>query len=296
MPDQARLTPPLPPGQFVDLPGRGRVWVRHQQGPPGAPTLLLLHGLGATADLNWFTAYAALAKSSSFVALDHRGHGRGIRSRRVFRLADCADDAAAVLDALGIERVIAVGYSMGGPIAQLLAHRHPAKVDGLVLCATSRDFRGHPRERAMFAALPAVSVAARLVPRAAWRSAGRRLVERDRLRGPYADWIAGEVRRTNPVAVIEAAAALGRFTSRDWIATLDVPAAVVVTTRDELVPPHRQRKLAEALPDARIFPVDGGHLVCTENPGRFVPALIAACRDVAERARARTVAAQTPRR
>ena len=49
-----------------------------------------------------------------------------------FRLEDCADDIAALLAALGVDRCIAVGYSMGGPIAQLLWQRHPHLVDGLV--------------------------------------------------------------------------------------------------------------------------------------------------------------------
>ena len=74
------------------------------------------------------------------VAIDHRGHGRGIRSRRRFHLSDCADDAAALVAELGLDRVIAVGYSMGGPIAQLLWRRHREVVGGLVLCATSRTF------------------------------------------------------------------------------------------------------------------------------------------------------------
>ena len=116
--------PSLPPGRTLDLPGRGRTFIREVAGPPGAPTLLLLHGLGATADLNWFTAYSALGRLFHVVAMDHRGHGRGIRSRTRFRLADCADDAAAVCDALGISSVVAVGYSMGGPISQLLWRRH----------------------------------------------------------------------------------------------------------------------------------------------------------------------------
>ena len=74
------------------------------------------------------------------VALDHRGHGRGIRSRRPFHLEDCADDVAALTRELRLGPVTAVGYSMGGPIAQLLWRRHPEVVDGLVLCATAARF------------------------------------------------------------------------------------------------------------------------------------------------------------
>ena len=134
----------------VNLPGRGTTFVRDLAGPPGAPVVVLLHGLAATADLNWSGCYATLGAHFRVVALDNRGHGRGIRARGRFRLADCADDVAAVADVLGLRTFVVVGYSMGGPIAQLVWHRHPDRVDGLVLCATSRNFRGHPRERLMF--------------------------------------------------------------------------------------------------------------------------------------------------
>ena len=51
------------------------------------------------------------------------------------------------MDVLGIESAIMVGYSMGGPVAQLMWKRHPEKVDGLVLCATSHSFVPGVRER-----------------------------------------------------------------------------------------------------------------------------------------------------
>ena len=74
------------------------------------------------------------------MALDQRGHGRGIRSLRPFRLQDCADDVIALADVLDVDRVIPVGYSMGGPVALLAARRHPDRVPGIVLCATSARF------------------------------------------------------------------------------------------------------------------------------------------------------------
>ena len=95
--------PVLPPGAAMELPGRGTTYVRRLEGPPDAPTVLLLHGWTASADLNWFTCYAPLAEHYRVIALDHRGHGRGIRSRKTFRLEDCADDAVAVCDVLGID-------------------------------------------------------------------------------------------------------------------------------------------------------------------------------------------------
>ncbi len=90
--------PGLPPGFIVPLGARGETFVRHHAGPPEAPVLLLLHGWTASADLQWCTAYPALTERYSVIAVDHRGHGRGIRSEEPFSLEDCADDAAAVVD------------------------------------------------------------------------------------------------------------------------------------------------------------------------------------------------------
>ena len=92
--------------------------------------MVLLHGWIASGGLNWFTAFGPLSQRYRVIAPDLRGHGRGIRSRRRFRLADCADDVAALLDQLGAEPAIVVGYSMGGPVAQLLWRRHPERVAG----------------------------------------------------------------------------------------------------------------------------------------------------------------------
>jgi 3-oxoadipate enol-lactonase len=246
---------------------------------------MLLHGLSATADLNWFPAYARLAARYHVVAIDHRGHGRGIRSRRIFRLADCADDAAAAAEQLGIDRLIACGYSMGGPISQLLWQRHRHLVEGLVLCATSRDFRGHPRERAMFSILPVVSLGARLTPAAVRRRAFDRVLANRREVPGMQQWAIQELRRSNPAAVAEAAGAIGRFSSRDWIGQVDVPTAVVVTEQDQLVPPHRQLKLAESIPGATVHRVRGDHAACVLRADRFVPALLQAVESVARRSR-----------
>ena len=88
----------VPAGRRVRLPGRGTTFVRDVAGPVGAPTVVLLHGLGATASINWPGAFDALSSQFRVVALDQAGHGRGVRSRRPFRLEDCADDVARLAD------------------------------------------------------------------------------------------------------------------------------------------------------------------------------------------------------
>ena len=277
--------PWLPPGRAVALPRRGTTFVREIEGPPGAPTLLLLHGWTVSADLNWFNCYEGLGRHFRVLALDHRGHGRGIRSWWPFRLEDCADDAAALAAELGVDRLIAVGYSMGGPIGLLLRRRHPDLVSGLVLCATSADFGSGTSARLYFSSLLGLSMAARLTPSPVRRQLTDNLVRR-RLRGTsFDDWWLAESQRNDLSAVLQAGWALGQFRSDGWIASLDVPTAVVVTERDAVVGADRQRALAASIPGATVHPVDGDHASCVTDPERFVPALVEACTTVATRTR-----------
>src|SRR5207253_2990394 len=200
------------------------------------------HGLGATGGLNWMWCFEPLAARYRVIAIDHRGHGHGLRTRH-FRLADCADDVAAMADVLGIHTLTAVGYSMGGPIAQLLWQRHQSLVDGLVLCATARNFRSQ-RSQVAFSLMPFITAGLRSTPGVARRAVMSRIIERRMVGIPAREWLADELQAGDPAAIAEAAAAIGRFSSHDWIGGVNVRTAVVVTENDGLVPPHRQRRLA----------------------------------------------------
>jgi len=273
--------PAVPTGRYVWLAGRGRTFVRELAGPAGAPTVVLLHGWTATADLNWWASYTPLSEHFNVVALDHRGHGRGIRSTAPFRLEQCADDVAALAAALGIDRIIPVGYSMGGPIAQLVWRRHRELVGGLVLCATSSTFHGTGRERLLCGVATGTSVLAGAIPLGRLTSAalGKWTGWRDRRESAW--WGFEEVGRHDWTQILEAGREVLRFDSRRWIGDVDVPTSVIVTEDDGVVPTDRQWALAAAIPDATSWPVHGGHAVCTTSPERFVPALVTACRRVA---------------
>ena len=282
---EGRGRPVLPPGRAVELPGRGTTFVRELPGPHGAPTLLLLHGWTATADLNWAACFEPLAEHFRVIALDHRGHGRGVRSDGPFRLEDCADDAAALVDALGLDRVVPVGYSMGGPIAQLLWQRHPHLVDGLVLCATSCHVTGSVRERLLVGVAAGTSAVAGAVPLAKATTAALAAWKGLRRRRGGAWWGFEDVARHDWNQIVEAGRAILGFDSRPWTSRIAVPAAVVVTGDDDVVPVHRQLELAARLQGSLVRTVAGGHAVCTLHPERFVPVLVDACRRVAAAAR-----------
>ena len=273
--------PELPPGRVVELPGRGTTFVREIAGPPGAPTVLLLHGWTVTADLNWFTCYRRLGERYHVLALDQRGHGRGVRSREPFTLEACADDAAALCEALGIERCVAVGYSMGGTVAQLVWHRHPDLVDGMVLCSTGATFSETRNEQVNFLGLTGLAALVRLAPERARQWMGEQYLARKGR--AFEAWAFEELSRHDLAGLLEAGRQIGRFSSADWLGTIDVPTAVIVTMNDQVVPVRRQLQLFEGIPTAVAYRVDGRHNAVVNNAETYVPTLLEACGYVAER-------------
>ncbi len=276
--------PPLPLGERIELPGRGTTFVRRIAGPPGAPTVVLLHGWIASGGLNWFNAFEPLSEQYSVIAPDLRGHGRGLRSRRRFRLADCADDVASTLEQLDTGPVIAVGYSMGGPVAQLLWRRHPEMVAGLVFCATSYRFIAGARERLIFGTMMASAVGTTRTGEALGRTPGlRSRAPRGSASRPtnLRAWAAGEMQRHDKVKLMEAGQAIGSYSARRWISEIDVPTTVMVTRRDRAVRPEAQMRLANAIAGSVVHDIDDGHVVCAKR--EFGPALVRGVSSVAER-------------
>ena len=281
--EPAAVPPPVfPPGREIELPGRGTTFVRELHGPTeDAPTLLLLHGWTATADLNFFTCYHELARTYHVLALDHRGHGRGMRTKR-FRLEDCADDAVALLDVRGIDKAIVVGYSMGGPVALLAWRQHPERVRGLVLCATAPCFSTSRVERLNFLGLTGLATLSRATPGKARQWLTEQLYLQ-RKTVAWDPWAIEEVSQHDWRAILEAGRRIGAFSALDWLGEVDVPVSVVITMRDQVVPLRRQILLFEGIPGAEAFRVDGQHDAVVARTPAFLPMLERACLSVRER-------------
>ncbi|HEX8005124.1 MAG TPA: alpha/beta fold hydrolase [Trebonia sp.] len=245
---------------------------------------MLIHGVAFTAELNWGKILGPLSRYFRVIAIDLRGHGDGISLGWRFRLEDCADDVAALAELLDIGRFVAVGYSMGGIVAQLLYRRHPSLLSGLVLCATARNVLGSPTERLAALALPA---AAAIQWNPLFQPVSAELLGIALLGAvddpATASWARAQLRRTTLATAVSAIQAVCGFTSDSWIGQVDVPTAVVVTTRDRLVPVSRQLKLARAIPGASVHEVDAGHAVCITAPQMLTHALLQACWSVKPR-------------
>jgi pimeloyl-ACP methyl ester carboxylesterase len=264
---------------LVQVHGLGELFVRDTGGD--GPPLLLLHGWMFPSDLNWFRTYKPLADAGYRVlALDHRGHGRGLRAHEPFTLAGCASDAAALIRELGCGPAIVVGYSMGGPIATLMARDHPDTVAALVLCATAREWK-EPRMKALWSGMGVLRLVLGAFPHQSWRWGLRRAGFPD---SPITSWVAAELSRGSARDIAEAGRELGRFDSRTWIKQLrGIPSAVVVTTRDSAVPPRKQFELAESL-GAPAFEIACDHSGVTVKGPEFARVLLEALASLSDRA------------
>jgi pimeloyl-ACP methyl ester carboxylesterase len=286
MPDEAEVIDDcalIPPGHYVDTPS-GRIFYR-EAGRSDAPVLVLLHGWVGTAGTNWYFAYPELAPHFRVIAPDLRGHGRGPRSNARFRLTDCADDVGRLLDALDLCDVILVGFSMGGPVAQLTWRAHRDRVAGMVLCATSYQFVSSSVVRlAVTSLVPAVARATRLadlssrLPAVGFRVLPR-VLPSDRSLAAFGG---SEMRRHDVRHIVEAGWAIGTYDADEWIGEIDVPTAVVLTAKDRAVGPAAQLRLASRIKGATVHAIGEGHLGATRP--LLADALATACLEVASRA------------
>jgi pimeloyl-ACP methyl ester carboxylesterase len=280
-----RTWPPVPPfepppARTVRVPKVGELFLRDTGGD--GPPVMLLHGWTASADLNWWGTYGELQQAGYRVlAIDHRGHGRGLRTYERFTLAACANDAAAAIEALDCAPAVVVGYSMGGAIAQLLARDHPRELSGLVLSATAQHWQDR-RLRHYWRIMGPLSLALAVAPRASWRYGLRYVGLRE---SPWTAWLLAELMRHSATDIAEAGRELGRFDSRPWLSGLDVPSAVVLTSADQAVPPSKQRELAAAL-GAPTFEAPIDHIEITTRAEQYNPALLEAIAAVREAAAA----------
>lgn len=278
---EAPIPPPLPPGRVVNVPGRGEVFVREEGGEPGRPTIVLLHGWTASADINWFPVYEDVAAIGHVLAVDHRGHGRGMRSEQPFSLEAAADDVASLLRHLGLGPVIAIGYSMGGPIAMHLWRRHPGLVCGLVLQATALEWRATWWERTVWRFMGLVELSLRIGnPDGLIERILRDAIEECPDLRPLRGWLKAELRRGDPGDLAAAGRALGNHDGRPFAGDIDVPTAVVVTTRDRLVRPRKQRALAAAVPRSHAIELKADHDAPFMRTPEFRAATAAALRYV----------------
>jgi pimeloyl-ACP methyl ester carboxylesterase len=118
-------------GAYAPVNGLKMYYEIHGDDHHGTP-LVLVHGGGSTIESNWSRILPLLASSRRVVAVEEQGHGHTAAIDRPFNFENSADDVAALLDYLKIDRADVMGFSNGGNIALRIGLRHPEKVNKIV--------------------------------------------------------------------------------------------------------------------------------------------------------------------
>jgi 3-oxoadipate enol-lactonase len=278
--------PDLPEGRMVELPGRGTTFIRDlPAAKTDAPTIILLHGWTVTSDLNFHLIYRRLSARTGarIIAMDQRGHGRGVRPKALFKLDECADDVSALIDELKLQHVIVLGYSMGGAIAQWLAKRHPEAITGAIFCATTCHFGPEQKTFGVWdLVMPAFATGLTIMP-SALRQAALSRVAMVRKGEGYPTWMREEAGRSDPAMIVQAGIVIGKFDARPWLNRLTMPTAVVKTIQDTTVSPRRQQVLIDGLPNVSVHECDADHRAAVSEPELFVDAVVAAVASITHR-------------
>jgi 3-oxoadipate enol-lactonase len=246
------------------------VELHHVRRGAGEP-LLMLQGMSGH-HLHWREPFmAALERDFDCIAVDHRSTGLSPRSEDPFTLVDLADDAAAVLDRLGLETVHLLGISMGGMVAQELVLRHPDRVRTLVLGCT---YAGGPGQSLSAPeVLQILSEGLQSGDRTRALRAGWSVNVSEAFAADEANYAAFEevaVQRPVPVAVIlRQMQAIGRHDTSARLPSIEVPTLVIHGTEDRMLPFANGEAIAQTIPGARLAPLEGvGHMFWVEEPLR----------------------------
>jgi poly(3-hydroxyalkanoate) depolymerase len=252
--------------RLVDVDGvRLRTSVRGS-GPP----LLVITGLGASLDVGEPFERELARRGVQVVSFDAPGVGGSTSYAWPRRMRDVAGTVRKMVEALGHDRIDVLGVSLGGAVAQQLAHQAPSLVRRLVLAATGPGLGGVPGSPTALLALATPHRYHR--PDYYRRIAGR---------------VYGGLARTDPDLLLRGWAArllqppalrgyLGQlfaiagWTSLPWLHGLRQPTLVLAGDDDPIVPSTNGRILARCIPDARLHVVrGGGHLFLLERPSEM---------------------------
>jgi len=230
------------------------------------PAVLLLHAFPLGLFM-WEPQVAALAATHRVVRFDARGFGGSPAGEGPLTMEAIADDGAALLDHLGIEKAVVAGCSMGGYAALAFVRRHPRRLAGLVLLDTraGADTEEAKANRAALAAKVLAAGASAAVEAFLPKLLGETT---QREQPQLAARLRERILATSPQGIANALHGLAaRADSRDVLATIAVPTLVLVGAEDVLTPPSEAEALAAAIPGARLAVIPGaGHLANLENP------------------------------
>lgn len=265
-----------PPSRMVQLADGQRVHLR-DEGPRDAPVIVLLHG--SNADLHtWQPWVEGLRADYRVIRYDQVGHGLTGPARDGDYTTDAfAHDVGEVADALGLERFVLAGNSMGGAVAVRFAMLHPERLTGLVLV----DAGGAPVQRKgggnlafAIAAMPGINrLAGEITPRALVQRSLSQSVSNQAVVTPEAVdryWELARYPGNRDAMLARFSQPRSPFTP-EQVRSIRVPTLVMWGKEDSLIPYEAAGWYMAYLPDATLASYPGiGHLPMEEAPERSV--------------------------
>ena len=252
---------------LADANGHELYYERSGSGEP----LLLIQGLSGNL-LHWGEPFlAGVDPQFDRIAYDNRGIGRSAPVTAAFTTADLADDAAALLDALGVGRAHVMGISMGGMVAQELALRHPERVRTLVLgCTSAGGPDSTPTDPEVVRRLGELLMSGRIGEAFAEGFAFNVSAEfaADERNARTFREIATALPTGVPIMLAQLQAAAAHDASAR-LGEIGAPTLIVHGSEDRILPVANAHHIARLLPGARLEIFDGvGHLFWWERPER----------------------------
>lgn len=239
-----------------------------EQTGSGAP-LVLLHGYPLDHSI-WKPLANHLRSKARLIMPDLRGFGQSPAPTGPYPMSLFAADVAALLDELGLQRVVLAGHSMGGYAALAFAHAYPQRLAGLALVASQPA--ADPPERREGRYATAAQVAADGVELVAETMAPRLTAHAD-----LVEPLRKLILTARPAGVIGALHGMAeRPDQSEFLASLDLPTLVIAGEHDALIPLERSREFAAMLRRGRLVVIPGaGHMPMLEAPARVSEALAA---------------------
>ncbi|WP_186416705.1 3-oxoadipate enol-lactonase [Bosea sp. CS1GBMeth4] len=248
---------------------RGEPFHVRVDGETGAPALLLSNSLGTNLSM-WDPQVAEWAKHFRVVRYDSRGHGLSTAPDRPYSMAMLAEDALAILDALGIAKAHWCGLSKGGMVGQWLGSHHGERFDRIVLANTGARMGPPESWDARIDTVRRNGMAVMVQPTLErWFTPGFR--ERD----PATIARVSEMLATTPpLGYVNCCAAIRDMDQRETIRTIANSVLVVIGKHDPATPPEAGHFIADAIPGARRVELDAAHLSNLEQPAAFTRAVL----------------------
>jgi len=245
----------------------------YEEAGSGDP-LVLIMGLGG--DLQaWALQVPALARQFRVITFDNRGAGRTSAPDKPYSIDGMADDLAALLDSLKIDKANLLGFSMGGFIAQEFALKYPKRVEKLILLASACSIDGYTANVVRsWVDVRRSSMSREQTVRltASWLYSPELLDDQERfeqsvlnsLNNPYAQQDHAFIRQAHAVLA---------FDAESRVANIKASTLVLAGKDDNLVPPRNAEKLAKLLPNSTLKVLEGGHVGCMEYANDYNAAI-----------------------